>query len=237
MTSIFLCILIVAGLMGLVEYLFARQDWPKTQHWIWRALCLNGFQILMTLTLGTLIDSFIQQYALFHFYGRPIVGIIAAYLMITFIYYGWHRLRHTGKWWDIFHQIHHSPQRLELLTTFYKHPVEILVNTLLSSFIIYGLFGLDPISGSIVVAITGVAELFYHWNIKTPYWLGFVIQRPESHAFHHKQGHHTCNFSDLPLWDILFGTFYNPKESCFQCGFKDQKELNLWKMFIGRNVL
>jgi hypothetical protein len=31
--------------------------------------------------------------------------------------------------WLIFHQLHHSPSRIEAVTSFYKHPIEILKDT------------------------------------------------------------------------------------------------------------
>ena len=52
--------------------------------------------------------------------------------------------------------------------------------------------------------------LFQHWNVRTPRWLGYIIQRPESHGLHHELGVHARNYSDFPLWDILMGTFVNP---------------------------
>ncbi len=50
-------------------------------------------------------------------------------------------------------------------------------------------------------------------NIRTPQWLGYIVQRPESHSVHHGRGVHHYNYSDLPLFDILFGTFRNPRNS------------------------
>ena len=55
-----------------------------------------------------------------------------------------------------------------------------------------------------------MAELLYHWNVSTPAWLGYLIQRPESHCVHHQHGLHRYNYADLPVWDMLFGTFRNP---------------------------
>ena len=53
-------------------------------------------------------------------------GAIVGYLVITFVYYWWHRARHEVPiLWRCFHQVHHSPQRIEIITSFYKHPVEI----------------------------------------------------------------------------------------------------------------
>ena len=39
--------------------------------------------------------------------------------------------------WEIFHQVHHSPARIEAITSFYKHPVEILADSALAAAILY----------------------------------------------------------------------------------------------------
>jgi sterol desaturase/sphingolipid hydroxylase (fatty acid hydroxylase superfamily) len=132
------------------------------------------------------------------------------------------------------HQIHHSPVRIECAMSFYKHPFEILLNGLLSSWVLHGLLGLPASSAAIVVSITGVAELFYHWNIRTPYWLGFVFQRPEMHRRHHARGWHRSNYSDLPIWDLLFGTFDNPRSTPPVCGFAGGAEHQLLRLLAGR---
>jgi sterol desaturase/sphingolipid hydroxylase (fatty acid hydroxylase superfamily) len=165
--------------------------------------------------------------------GSAVIG----YLVITFIYYWWHRARHQNHFlWRWIHQVHHSPQRIEVITSFYKHPLELIVNSILSSTILYMLVGVDPKAGSLAILLTGLAELFYHWNVKTPYWLGFIFQRPESHCVHHQEGLHKYNYSDLPLWDILFGTFLNPKTFEAKCGFGPERELRLGKMLMGVDV-
>jgi hypothetical protein len=85
------------------------------------------------------------------------------------------------------------------------------------------------------VLLSGIAELGYHWNVRTPYWLGYIFQRPESHCVHHQEGLHSYNFSDLPLWDILFRTFNNPREWQLRCGF-GELEHRLPEMLIGVDV-
>jgi len=166
------------------------------------------------------------------------IQILIGYLSITFLYYWWHRARHEVPiLWNLFHQIHHSPARLEIVTSFYKHPLEITVNGLLSSWILHSLLGISPASAATVVMITGIAELFYHWNIRTPYWLGYFFQRPESHRVHHQSGLHRNNYSDLPIWDILFGTFHNPKKSPQHTGFDNKQEIQLKEMLFGKNVV
>ncbi|MBK9657441.1 MAG: sterol desaturase family protein [Rhodanobacteraceae bacterium] len=39
--------------------------------------------------------------------------------------------------WRYLHRVHHSPARIEVLTSFYKHPLEILLNGVLMSSILY----------------------------------------------------------------------------------------------------
>ena len=53
--------------------------------------------------------------------------------------------------------------------------------------------------------------IFQHANISTPHWLGYLVQRPESHVIHHAKDVQHCNYADLPLIDMIFGTFHNPR--------------------------
>ncbi len=160
-----------------------------------------------------------------------------AYFVSTFVYYWWHRFRHESRFfWRVCHQLHHSAQRIEVLTSFYKHPVEILINSLLSSAIVYTLLGCNIRAAAYYTVLTAVAEYFYHWNIKTPRWFGYVVQRPESHRVHHQYRHHTNNFADLPVWDLLFGTFNNPRRPAGRCGFDDWREDRFEDLLAFRDV-
>ncbi len=225
--------------MLLIELLAPGRRWPQVTGWWTRAIALNGIQAGMVFLAGVTWDRWLQGVSLWN--AEAHLGqngaAVFGYLVITFIYYWWHRARHeVPVLWRVFHQIHHSPQRIEVITSFYKHPLEIAVNSILSSAILFILCGLTPQSAVLAILLTGLAELFYHWNVKTPYWVGFFFQRPESHCVHHKLGWHTQNFSDLPIWDMLFGTFHNPKAFEASCGFADDKEERLAEMLTGKDV-
>jgi hypothetical protein len=43
---------------------------------------------------------------------------------------------------------YHSPQRIEVITSFYKHPGEMVVNSIVGSLLVYTLLGLSPAAGS-----------------------------------------------------------------------------------------
>jgi sterol desaturase/sphingolipid hydroxylase (fatty acid hydroxylase superfamily) len=88
--------------------------------------------------------------------------------------------------------------------------------------------------------ITGLAAVaanfFQHANIRTPRWLGFLVQRPESHSVHHERGLHADNYSDLPVFDMLFGTFRNPDRWQGEAGFWDGASAQLGDLLLGRDV-
>lgn len=228
----------VAVAMLAVERLAPGRRFPEVPGWLPRALALTAVQVAMVFVGGLSWDRWFAGTSLWQAsaLGTP-AGAVAGYLAITFVYYWWHRARHqVPALWRWLHQIHHSPRRIEVVTSFYKHPLEIAANGVLSSAILYLLVGVTPAAASLAVLATGLAELFYHWNVRTPHWLGYFIQRPESHCVHHERDRHRNNYSDLPLWDMLFGTFENPRAEPAACGFEGHREALLAPMLRGRDV-
>ena len=232
---------IVAGaavLMVLAELFAPGRRWPRVSGWWARAAALNGFQALTAgLSVG-LWDRSFQSMRPWTLEALPLIAQVGlGYLTVTFIYYWWHRARHESDvLWRWLHQVHHSAQRIEVITSFYKHPLEVVLNGILSSAILYLLVGVSPLAATVTVLATGLAELFYHWNVKTPYWLGFLFQRPESHCVHHQEGVHSYNYADFPLWDMLFGTFRNPRRWEARCGIGGEQEGRLLEMLAGRDL-
>ncbi len=232
-------IVIGVGLaMMAVEFLLKARPWPKVAGWWGRALFLNAFQVVAVFLAGSTWNPWLLRHRLFSGEGLGTVGgALVGYFAITFVYYWWHRWRHRVNFlWKWFHQVHHSPQRIEIITSFYKHPFEIFANSVLSSAILYLGVGVGPAAAALATTLTGLAELFYHWNVPTPYWVGFLIQRPESHCVHHQKGVHHFNFADLPLWDMLFGTFKNPRVWKAKCGFGPKGEHRLGEMLSGKVI-
>jgi sterol desaturase/sphingolipid hydroxylase (fatty acid hydroxylase superfamily) len=78
--------------------------------------------------------------------------------------------------------------------------------------------------------------IFQHTNIKTPQWLGYIIQRPESHTVHHAKGIHKYNYSDLPIFDIIFGTFKNPKYHEHETGFYNGASNKIFEMLTFKDI-
>lgn len=230
-------VLIVGALMMMFERAQPGRRWQRVSGWWLRAAVLNCMQIALVLATGWLWNEWLGEHRLWSIASwSACVGGVVGYLLLTFVYYWWHRWRHEVGWLWRLHQMHHSAQRIEVLTSFYKHPLEILSDCLLSSTILFVVLGLDTAGASIAVLLSGLGELFYHWNCKTPRWLGYIFQRPESHCVHHEEGVHHYNYSDLPLWDILFGTFSNPAEWDGRCGLGAENEGRWLEMLLGVDV-
>ncbi len=229
----------IAAAMVVVERLWPAMQLPRVRAWWPRVMLINLVQIGMVILAGHTWDRWLAQASLVQLqrFMGDVPQALVAYFVSTFIYYWWHRVRHESRWfWRVCHQLHHSPRRIELLTSFYKHPVELLFNSLLSAAIVYLLLGGSVRAGAYYTFLTAVAEYFYHWNISTPRWVGYLIQRPESHRIHHQYRHHTNNFADLPVWDALFGTFKNPARFEATCGFDDWREDRFEDLLAFRDV-
>lgn len=232
-----LTVLGAAFAMMAVERMRPGRNWPDVKGWWARVFWLNAIQAVVVVVSGYLWDRWMLSHQPWNlgFLG-PVKGGVLGYLAITFVFYWWHRWRHQFDFlWRTLHQVHHSPQRIEVITSFYKHPYELVSNGLIVSAVLYLGLGLSVEAATNALLLSGLAELFYHWNVPTPYCLGYIIQRPESHCVHHQDGHHRSNYGDLPLWDMLFGTFDNPRKFDAKCGFGD-REHELTEMLLCHDV-
>ena len=166
----------------------------------------------------------------------PIAEGLAAWFVGTFFFYWWHRLRHRDGFWLLFHQVHHSPSRIEALTSFYKHPLEILTDSFVSALVLYPLLGCSLRGAFWYTFFAASGEYFYHANLKTPNWIRYLIQTPELHSVHHEFDVHRYNFSDIPIWDRLFGTYRDATHFVDRCGFPAGAEIRLRNMLLFEDV-
>jgi sterol desaturase/sphingolipid hydroxylase (fatty acid hydroxylase superfamily) len=237
--------MMIVYLLGVFVFCFVLErlipGWPLPQVRTWplRVVGVNLVQIAIVLLAGVTWEKWLASASLLKLeeHVSPTVGGVIAYFIATFIFYWWHRWRHESDLlWRMFHQIHHSPQRLEVITSFYKHPAEMVFNSVLGSLLVYTTLGLSLEAGAVYTACTAVGEFFYHTNIRTPRWIGFFFQRPEMHRIHHQHERHKNNYGDITWWDMLFGTYENPSEWVYTCGFDDEKEQRLGDMLAWRDV-
>jgi len=163
--------------------------------------------------------------------------IAGGFLALEFGIYVWHRTMHNVPFlWRWFHQMHHSAERIDIWGAFYFHPFDMLGWALLGSLVLVLGFGIGAEAAIVVNVAATFYAMFQHANLATPRWLGYVIQRPESHCCHHERGIHGRNYGDMPLFDILFGTFHNPARFESEVGFHTGGSREIGPMLIGRTI-
>lgn len=163
--------------------------------------------------------------------------VAIGFLLLEFAIYLWHRAMHrTPALWRALHQMHHSAERVDIWGAFYFHPLDMVGWALLGSLCLVGIVGLSPEATLIVSIASTFCSMFQHANIRTPHWIGYLVTRPESHALHHERGVHAFNYGDIPLWDMLFGTFRNPRAWQSEAGFHDGSTLRIAPMLAGREI-
>lgn len=221
-----------------LERLRPGRKLPLSKGWYFRSILINVIQLIITLGLGRMWQDIYGATSLFHLkdWHNPILEGFVAWFIGTFIFYWWDRIRHINGFWQVFHQIHHSASRIEILTSFYKHPVEIAIGAFLSAAIIFPLLGASLMASFWYNFFAATGEFFYHGNYKSPKWLRYFIQTPELHSVHHQIDVHKYNFGDLPLWDRLFGTYKDTTEFTERCGFPNNNEERLLEMIVFKDV-
>lgn len=183
-------------------------------------------------------DGWLGQYRLFAADTLPLwQQLLGGFLALEFGIYAWHRTMHNVPFlWRWFHQMHHSAERVDIWGALYFHPLDTLGFTMVGSLALVVGFGVS-VEAAILINIVGTfMGLFQHANIKTPHWLGYIIQRPESHNLHHERGVHARNYGDLPLFDMILGTFVNPRAVDNQVGFYDGASKRVGEMLVGRQI-
>lgn len=103
--------------MFLIERFWPANDLPKVNHWWLRVVLTNLAQTGIVIVAGFTVDHWMSNWGMnsswalnkhFSLFWQVLIG----YIMITFIYYWWHRLRHESKFfWRLCHQLHHSPMQ------------------------------------------------------------------------------------------------------------------------------
>lgn len=237
MTPIF-TILLATVFFFLLERILPGRELPEAPGWFARAALMNGCQLGIVVLAGMGWQRWMQRWSLFHIASSvsPFVQGLLGWFIGTFVFYWWHRARHdVDLLWRVCHQVHHSPSRIELLTAFYKHPVEIAADSMIASALLFSVLGASPEAGAWFNVFAVLGEYFYHSNLRTPRWMGYFLQRPEHHSIHHELNVHGFNYGDITWWDRLFGTFKDTDTFAEQCGFPDGHERYLGQMLLFRD--
>jgi len=233
----YLTIGLIPGLI-IVDWAIRGKKHDSTRFWRLRATLVSvaGFYIagFVAVFWGTVLGDFhLLDGGGLGIWGGAVIGI----LVYEFGHYWYHRAAHAFDWlWRAGHQMHHSAESLDAFGALYQHPLDTFFFTTVASFVFYPLLGLTVEAGIIGAFFLTFNAMFQHMSFRTPRWLGYLIQRPESHSVHHGKGIHRYNYSDLPLWDIVFGTFRNPESFQREHGFYSGASARIPEMLAFRDV-
>lgn len=144
----------------------------------------------------------------------PLWAQALTFLVVSdFLLYWFHRLYHGAAMWK-YHAVHHSSQEVDWISAARFHPVNILLGTVLVDVALL-LAGISPNVMLWVGPFTTASSAFVHANLN--WTLGpfkYVMAGPVFHRWHHTAADRggSSNFAGtFPIWDLMFGTFYMPK--------------------------
>jgi sterol desaturase/sphingolipid hydroxylase (fatty acid hydroxylase superfamily) len=138
--------------------------------------------------------------------------IVLITIIGDFSSYWMHRAFHRGRLWN-FHAIHHSIVDLDWLSSLRVHPLNDALMRIAGTLPVVAL-GFAPAAYAGVVVFFGLFAILVHANVDWDWGpLRTVFVSPRFHRWHHTseaEGRDKNFAGFLPVWDILFGTYYMP---------------------------
>ena len=223
---------------ALLELISRGRSFPPVTMWRLKGSAFTLLYFALATAAPLFWDGWLGEHRLFAADTLPLwVQLLGGFFALEFGIYAWHRTMHnTPVLWRWFHQMHHSAERVDIWGALYFHPFDTLGFTFVGGLALVLGFGISADAAIIINVVATFMGLFQHANIKTPQWVGYLVQRPESHSYHHERGVHARNYGDLPLFDIIFGTFFNPKEFNGEVGFYEGGSRRVGEMLVGKVI-
>ena len=160
--------------------------------------------------------------------GQPVIDGAVQGVLLFFTscllgdvwYYWWHRLQHViPALWEI-HKLHHADENLNATTIYRSHFFELAGQAVMRGFsvgLVFDLSGQTETLLAIFMAglLPPVWDFFIHANLRMDRlrFLLPVLSTPQFHWIHHSKlpQHQDKNFAIwLPLFDLVFGSYYRP---------------------------
>ena len=126
-----------------------------------------------------------------------------------------HRLSHEVPFLWRFHSVHHSISEMDWLAAARVHPLDQIVTKALTIVPLY-VMGFSKATFGAYIGLATVHAVFIHANVRVKFGpLRWLIGSPEFHHWHHSndpKAHNKNYAGELPVLDLLCGTFYLPKD-------------------------
>jgi sterol desaturase/sphingolipid hydroxylase (fatty acid hydroxylase superfamily) len=233
-------LIVIALYMGLMiwEALFPARTLPSVKFWKLKGLTFFAIYFFLSSYLPLLWNEYLAAHQLLDLTSLGTIGgAFTGILIYQFGVYVWHRSMHKNHLlWRVFHQMHHSAERVDTYGAFLFSPMDMIGYTVLGSLLLVLGAGFSPQASTIILLTNTFFAMFQHANVRTPVWLGYLIQRPEGHALHHAKGIHGYNYSDISVYDIVFGTWKNPKSFEYENGFYNGASSRIVDMLLFKDV-
>jgi sterol desaturase/sphingolipid hydroxylase (fatty acid hydroxylase superfamily) len=162
-----------------------------------------------------------------------------------FFFYWFHRALHKSKILWQHHKLHHIDEQLEAITLNRQNWIEVFIAALLIFAPVALLFKLDKpdptqlgLLAGTFATVLGTFLGIGHMNVRFQVGKASLLYcSPQVHRIHHSRlpQHQDRNFAfALPLWDVLFGTYYAPQRDEFPpTGVDGEKEIkSFWEAQI-----
>ncbi len=226
------------AIFALADLAARARSFPDVAWWRLKGLAFAALYFAVATYAPLMWDGWLGAHRMLDATSLPLWAQIAiGFVVIEFAIYVWHRTMHNvGGLWRWLHQMHHSAERVDIWGAFYFHPLDVVGFALLGSLCLVLGVGVSAEAAIAINVFATFCAMFQHANIRTPRWLGFIITRPESHALHHERSVHARNYGDVPWFDMIFGTFENPRTFDGEVGFFEGGSRKLGAMLIGRRI-
>lgn len=173
--------------------------------------------LIVLVPLFLLLGRSLDREAVVAGYG-PIVSLpswLQVVLILVggdFIGYWTHRWFHSRRLWR-FHAVHHSSKEVDWLSSVRLHPVNDAASRICQA-VPFVLLGFSPTVVAAYVPFLTFYAILLHANVSWTFGpLRYVLASPTFHRWHHTKEDEAIdkNFAGLlPIFDLLFGTFYLP---------------------------
>ena len=138
----------LAMYLGLMvwEALSPARPLPKVKNWKLRGLTSFAVFFYLSSYLPLITDPFLAEYQFFDLTSLGNVGGgILAIVLYEFGVFIWHRAMHKSDFlWRVFHQMHHSAERMDTYGAFYFSLFDMIGFTFLGSICLALLVGVTP---------------------------------------------------------------------------------------------
>ncbi len=139
---------IAAGLFAgfaLLELLLVGRKFPAITHWRLQGTAFTLLYFALATYAPLFWDGWLGEHRLFAADTLPLwVQIVGGFLVLELGIYAWHRTMHNVTFlWRWFHQMHHSPERVDIWGALYFHPFDSIGWTFLGSLALVLLFGVS----------------------------------------------------------------------------------------------